>query len=537
MSVDQLRSRIDKYLPKGLSLILGVALTASCSPKSGSPTVEVTGTNTPTRTPTATATSTPDMQSTIDAAVVTAVDGRLTQLAPTLTRTATKTPEPTSTLAPTPLGGIAECQPFDSLNDLSVAQTDGLDWRDAWNALTGIVLDKNGNHIVSLIEEQSAKNSVECFVRRGVAGYESGMLVKGHLTTIEKLAELMGVDPKDLAKNPKLGMEFVHINDLRLHSSEVEKLIAADNGLGIVTSVENFSETIVKLSENLASAARAKLGPDARVNDPKVIANGIFADFAEEGVWKPGIDPRLVDEIRRMCFTVRGNADTRINQPEITVPALWKDGVKAGEGTLVNNVWELSNENGLLVAADFVNAQELTHRLESLALNNHQATVVEVAQDYFVILQVFDVNTKVPNDPKVLNISEAQQFRHGGQLIWCAESANVVTNPVALPTGTKVFVIPTVPTHPEASSTVRPTPAETPVASATPRPTQPEASPTFQATPNPTSTAQETIAPPTEMSTPHDGTPTQGPSVTDTATPQLPTMTPQPQGSPTAWTP
>lgn len=456
--------------------------------------------------------------------------------APTLT--------PTSTLASThisvpPLGGISGCTPVSGIESLmprNLANTlIAIDWRDAFNSLANFDANHNGAVNLAQPDELSpAEKTMACWGAQMAKAAEGGIIRDGHITIFDKMVELLGFETKatslksfdtvwiDWRDHPRLALEI-----------QTHKEVA------VVTTGSNLSETLVRLSEQLASAGRNIVGPNGQVLSADQIFNGITKFMsvpALEGKWSPGVNPLSVDEIKQMCLTYRpfGSASDRLAQPESSERAQWDNGILLGKEVRGLDGLRLSNQGVMGVVTRLVPEGELKQVLSVLETNRHQATWAEVANGsggkLFAVTMIFDLSERMH---KPLTGTEADQEKgSGGQLIPCGVKAEVVP-PSKTPTATGTLhstptkgVTQTPPR--EGTPGTQATPDRTPATQITTTGTTPPE--TTRVTPAPTITSQPPIPistpgghinPPTAVATPaNTPAPVETPRVVPTAFPQ-----------------
>lgn len=420
--------------------ILAVAFAAGCTRSASTqPAIDAqanlavatsTATASPTASETATTTATPDLssQATIDA--LSAKVGILEALATPATATATKTSTPTAE----PLSGIADCYPLTKGQEFSSASVNiPNDMRDAANTLSADLTISNTQSVVDM----------QCWVLKMVQGYNDGTLQVGDITTFEKIGELLGVPATDLAQTNALKLDIFGLADVRQGQ---ESKVGA---VGIVTSADNLSETIVRLSAQLAAGARSMMGDGASVETPDSIARQIASDYALENLWYPGIDPRKADEIFKMCLTVRSPllTGTRQDQPESNVFAQWRSSTDLGQEHLTGNIYELSYKDGMFFVLHLVNDEDLQKIEEILKDSNpeHHLGIAKVADGLSAVFATFDLRNEIPNSQAVLDAADTEKIGSGGGLLECGPGnfvpATTGTRPPinthSAPTGTR----------------------------------------------------------------------------------------------------
>lgn len=381
------------------------------------------------------------------------------------TNTPTSTLVPTPTLASTrssfpPLGGISGCTPISGIESLMPRNLDNvfipIDWRDAWNSILNFDTNHNGAVNSAQPDELSpAVKAMACWGAQMANAVGRGIIRDGHITIFDKMTELLGWETRttslksfdtawiDWRDHPRLALEI-----------QTHKEVA------VVTTGANLSETLVRLSEQLASAGRNIVGPNGQVLSADQIFNGITKFMsvpALEGKWSPGINPLSVDEVRQMCLTYRpfGNASDRLSQPESSERAQWDDDILLGKEVRGFDNLHLSNQGAMGIVTRLVPESELKQVLSVLETNHHQATWAEVANGsggkLFAVTMIFDLSERMH---KPLTGTEADQENgSGGQLIPCGVKAEIVP-PSKTPTAT--FVPTLAPTPPDRKTPVSP---------------------------------------------------------------------------------
>jgi hypothetical protein len=470
---------------------------------------------------------------------------------PENTSTRFPTLTPTSTLASTrtsvpPLGGTSGCAPISGIeslmpHDLGTNALIPIDWRDAFNSIRNFDTDHNGVVSLSPSDELSpAVKTMACWGAQMANAAERGVIRDGHITSFDKMIELLGFETK-AASLKNFDTAWIDWRDHPRLALEIQ----SHKEVAVVTTGANLSETLVRLSEQLASAGRSLVGPNGQVLAVDQIFNGITKFMsvpALEGKWSPGINPLSVDEVRQMCLTYRpfGSASDRLNQPESSVHAQWDQGVLLGKEVRGFDNLRLSNQGAMGVVTRLVPESELKQVLSVLEVNRHQATWAEVANGpagkLFAVTMIFDLSERA-HQPLTGTVAD-QEKGSGGQLIQCGVKAEI--SPSKTPTST------TTPDSKKSSTppkNVTPTPPRgtpsTPSTPGTPEKTQPPFTgttpPETRVTPAPSITSQPAIStstpgghtnPPTAVATPAN---TQAPE----NTPSRPIPTPIPQSGPT----
>lgn len=436
-------------------------------------------------------------------------------IAATSTLAATNTLEPTFTPLP---AASATPLPIDRfISRRGDGSLIGIDQRDAWGSLPNF--DS---------ELAPAATQLNLWTDNLRLAYTTGVLGGQTVTTYEKLAETHGF----IAKNFNLDFNWHPLDEFSRFSGELN----SNGSLGIAATADRLSETMVRLSEELAELGRQK-NPDGQVMTPDQIFQGITANLNLEAKWRPGIDPEKVDQIKLQCFTFRQEEGSeRPDQPEVIEKDVWDQDLRPGVEIELGQEWvdaqgvgHFSNDGLIAVVVTVVPAAQLDGIKEVLAQENHQAAFTEIAAGWWAVTMEFDMSERSHSPQDAV---EADQNRgSGGQLIEC-DSAVPAPGPEITPaSATPDFRSPTPPPSPtgEISRTPKPTSISSP--------TNTERPPT--ATEHPSATVQNpTDAPSTTAGPTMPGTPTQPPTPTERqSTPETPNPTSNPPATETPWNP
>lgn len=347
---------------------------------------------------------------------------------PENTATATSTLAPASTLAPTGIPTpVITRQDFMARD--SSSQAVEIDRRDAWNSLPNF--DFNADNQVNPEELLEAPGSVSAWFDGIRAAYLADTLIDQDVTTFEKITEIHGI----AAENFDLNFNWLTVDDSSKFSSELN----TTGGAGILTTGDRLSETMVRLSDELAGLGRLK-NPTGLVMTPDQIYRRMTSNLKLEGKWHPGINPLDVDEIRQQCFTVRADAASglREDQPEILVRTQWDQELRPGVEIKLGQEWvdgygikHFSNDGLMAVVVKVVPAGELPAIKAILEKEEHTATVTRIAEGWYAVTMEFDLSERIHSPADAID-TDADRGS-GGQLLLCGSGAGPGVAPEATP--------------------------------------------------------------------------------------------------------